>query len=408
MYEFFISKRYLKSKHKINFISIISILSTLGITIGVAALIIVISVFNGFGSLVTNLLVSFDPHIKIVATSEAGITQLDSIKRFTQKLQQVKSVSPYVEGKSVLLSDNRYEIIDIKGIRFNKKTNKEGIASKIVSGRFDIADSGMNKIILGTQLALKLGRFVGDTVEVTSFGNLENTLINYSIPETEEFVVSGIFSTDNKNYDSKIAFTSLSAAQALLKMDNQVSGLEVRLHSIDDSIPVKKELEKFIENKSFAVYTWYDLHKDLYDVMQIERWSAFILLSLIILVATFNILGSLTMTVVEKRKDIGILRTLGATNNSIKNIFMFNGLLVGFIGTIGGLVIGLLVCYLQIHFNFYSLDPRKYIIDALPIQLKLSDILIITGVSYLLTYLASLYPAKRATETPIAESIKWE
>ena len=408
MYEFFISKRYLKSKHKINFISIISILSTIGITIGVAALIIVISVFNGFGSLITNLLVSFDPHIKIVATSQAGIAKMDSVKIFTRKLNHVKSVTPYIEGKSILISNNRYEIIDVKGIQFKKTKKTEGIASKIVSGKFDIAASGMNKILLGTQLALKLRKFVGDTVEATSFGNLENTLINYSIPQTDEFVVSGIFSTDNKYYDSKIAFTSLSAAQSLLNMKNQISGLEVRLTNIDKSFHVKKELEQFLDKSNFTVYTWYDLHKDLYDVMQIERWSAFILLSLIILVATFNILGSLTMTVVEKRKDIGILRTLGATNNSIKKIFMFNGLLVGLIGTLSGLFIGLLVCYLQIHYNFYPLDPRKYIIDALPVQLRLSDVLLIAGVSYLLTYLAALYPAKRATETPIAESIKWE
>ncbi len=408
MFEFFISKRYLKSKHKINFISIISILSTLGITIGVAALIIVISVFNGFGSLVTKILVSFDPQIKIVALSDTGITQLDSVKTFTQSLAQVQSINSYVEGKSVLISDNRYEIINVKGIDFKSSNFKEEIKSKIVSGEFDLDSSDVSKIILGSQLALKLSRFVGDTLDATSFAGLESTLINYTIPETEEFVVTGIFSSNNKNYDSNIAFTSLHAAQTLLKMDNRISGLEIRLHNINNSIPVKKELLEFLNSNNFSVYTWYDLHKDLYDVMLIERWSAFIILSLIILVATFNILGSLTMTVIEKRKDIGILRTLGATNNSIKRIFMFNGLLVGLIGTLSGLAIGLAVCYAQIHFNFYSLDPRKYIIDALPVQLNLSDILLIAGVSYLLSYVASLYPAKKATDISIADSIKWE
>jgi len=408
MFEFFISKRYLKSKHKINFISIISILSTLGITIGVAALIIVISVFNGFGSLVTKILVSFDPQIKIVALSDTGIAQIDSIKTFAQAFSQVASVNSYAEGKSVLISDNRYEIINIKGIDFKSSNYKKEIESKIVSGKFDLDNSKTNKIILGSQLALKLGRFVGDTIEATSFAGLESTIINYTIPETEDFVVSGIFSSNNNNYDSKIAFTSLSTAQTLLKMNNRISGLEIRLHNIDDSIPVKDKFEKVLNSNDFSIYTWYDLHKDLYDVMLIERWAAFIILSLIILVATFNILGSLTMTVVEKRKDIGILRALGATNNSIKRIFMFNGLLVGLIGTLSGLIIGLVVCYAQIHYNFYSLDPRKYIIDALPVQLKFSDILIIAGVSYLLSYFASLYPAKRSTDISIADSIKWE
>lgn len=408
MFEFFISKRYLKSKHKINFISIISVLSTLGITIGVAALIIVISVFNGFGSLVTKILVGVDPQIKIVAVSETGISQMDSVKLLTKSIKNVKSVNEYVDGKAILISQNRYEIVNVKGINYKDYKNGKGIAKKIVSGKFDIGKSNDNKILLGTQLALKLSKFVGDTVQVTSFAGLENTLINYSIPETYDFIVSGIFSVENKKYDSQIAFTSLANAQDLLNMNNQISGLEVQLNSIDNSAQVKKELTNILDARNFSVYTWYDLHKDLYDVMQIERWSAFIILSLIILVATFNILGSLTMTVVEKRKDIGILRTLGATNNSIKRIFMFNGLLVGLIGTLSGLIIGLLVCYLQIHYNFYSLDPRKYIIDALPVKLQLSDILLITGVSYFLTYLASLYPAKRATESSITNSIKWE
>ena len=167
-----------------------------------------------------------------------------------------------------------------------------------------------------------------------------------------------------------------------------------------------KILEKF--GPDLIVNSWYDLHKDLYRVMLIERWAAYILLSLIIAVAAFNILSSLTMSVLEKKKDIGVLRSMGTTSGTIKKIFMFEGMLIGVIGTILGLTIGLFICYLQINFNIYPLDASKYVIDTLPVQVKLSDILAVTIMSLLLTFFASKYPANKALKTEIIDAIKWE
>ncbi len=150
------------------------------------------------------------------------------------------------------------------------------------------------------------------------------------------------------------------------------------------------------------------MHKDFYDVMQIERWAAFILLMLIISVATFNILGSLTMSVIEKRRDIGILRSMGARKKSILRVFMFEGILIGTIGTVLGLILGLLVCYLQIEFKLYPLDPLRFRIDAIPVKLQTTDLIIIPIVSMLLSFLASLYPAKRAVKLNVIDSIKYE
>jgi lipoprotein-releasing system permease protein len=163
-----------------------------------------------------------------------------------------------------------------------------------------------------------------------------------------------------------------------------------------------------LDNKLFEISTWYDFHKELYSVMQIERWVAYILLSLIIAVATFNILGSLSMSVIEKKRDIGILRSMGAKENSILKIFMFEGLMIGLIGTGLGVLLGYLICFLQIQYNIYPLDPTQYKIDSLPLELRVADFFVITGVSIFLSLVASLIPAKRAAKVDALQAIKWE
>jgi lipoprotein-releasing system permease protein len=167
-------------------------------------------------------------------------------------------------------------------------------------------------------------------------------------------------------------------------------------------------LQKKLDKNKFIIDTWYDLHKQLYNVMLIERWAAYIILCLIIAVATFNIFASLTMTVIEKKRDIGILRSLGVGKDSIRKIFMTSGLMIGVAGTFTGLVLGILVCVMQMKFKFYALDPMKYIIDALPMKLRFLDLIAISLMALLLSFLAAYFPAKRAAQTVIIESIKYE
>lgn len=409
MFEFFIARRYLRSKHKLNFISVISMLSTAGITIGVAALIIVLSVFNGFGSLVTSILVSFDPHIRISVIDEKGFDYTDSVKTILESNKNVKSFFAFAEGKTVLLNRQSYEIVNLKGLDNNTANNDWGISTKIISGSFNLqSNTGTANIILGLPLALRLSARVGDTISVTSAYNIERTITSLSIPRTQRFIVAGLFESNNRDYDISYAFTSLSTSQNLFGLRNRITGFEIRLDDIKNAEKVKTILETKLPSGLFSVSTWYDLHKDLYSVMAIERWSAYILLSLIIAVATFNIFASLTMTVLEKKKDIGVLRSIGVNKKMIVRIFMFEGLLVGIVGTTIGIALGLFICFLQLEYSFYELDPMKYIISAMPVKIKLSDIAAIGAMSMLLSFLASLYPAKRAANTIIIESIKYE
>jgi lipoprotein-releasing system permease protein len=407
MIEYFIAKRYLHTKRKLNFITIISILSTLGITIGVAALVIVLSVFNGFGSIVTSILVSFDPHVRISVTDNAGYAQLNQIEQLLKSEKSIQSYSPFVDGKVIMLNRRTYEIVNMRGIP-EEKNPTWGALSKIISGTPDIGNGETDKIVLGLPLALRLSSRVGDTITVTSAYNIEKTITTLSIPQTRKFIVAGIFESNNRDYDVSYSFTSIQSAQRLFGMRNQITGYEIRLNNFRDAESVKKNLEGKFDSKLFSINTWYDLHKELYNVMLIERWGAYILLCLIIAVAVFNIFASLTMTVIEKKKDIGVMRSMGVNKKSIQKIFMFEGILVGVIGTCLGLLIGVLVCYLQITYNFYPLDSTKYIIDALPVEVRVSDIFAIGAMALLLSFLAAIYPARRAANTNIINSIKYE
>lgn len=408
MFEFFIAKRYLKSKHKLNFITIISILSTVGITIGVAALIVVISVFNGFGSLVQSILINIDPHVRVSVIDENGYSEIENLFAELKRSDDIIHLTRFVEGKTILYNSESFEIITLKGIEDSAK-NDWGLSERIMAGEFDLGREGnINKIVMGIPMALRLSLRIGDTLSVTSANKIEKAIYGLTIPATKRFVLSGIFESNNRDFDLTYAFCSVKAAQSLFGLSKKVSGFEIYLDDINQSEKMKSFLQTKISGESAKIETWYDLHEELYGMMLIERWVAYILLCLIIAVATFNILGSLTMSVVEKKKDIGILRSMGASDNSIRKIFMFEGLLVGIIGTFLGAFIGLAVCFVQVKYNIYPLDPTKYIIDSLPMQVRMSDTIIIMVTSFFLTFAASFYPAKKAVKTPLIESIKWE
>lgn len=408
MFEFFIGKRYLRSKHKINLISIISILSMAGITIGVAALVVVLSVFNGFGGIVKSILINIDPHIKITVTSPEGYARIEELKSSLSQINEVDDYTLFASGKVLMLRKKSYEIITLKGIDNSNDIYKKKFEGKIFAGDFDIGENDFSNLVLGYAIALKISARVEDTLSVISANNIEKSITSYALPSSGKFILKGVFQSNNKDFDAGYAITDIASAQNVLGMKNNISGIEVYLTDVNKANSVRSLLQSKFGTKDFSIDTWYDLHKDLYDVMLIERWSAYIILCLIIAVATFNILGSLSMTVIEKKKDIGVLRAMGANSKSIVRIFMYEGILIGAIGTITGLALGLLICILQIKFNFYPLDPLKYVVDAMPVEIIFTDVIAIGAASFFLTFMAAIYPAKKAAKLNAIESIKWE
>lgn len=407
-FETFIAKRYLVSKHKINFITIISFISIAGITIGVAALLVVLSVFNGFSSLVVDYLMNLDPHIRITAISNEGeqnIAQLDSILKDQKEIQ---SYSPFIEGKVLAYNKGFTQVVNLKGIDENSINSVYLIGENLVNGSDENFTGNSNNVFVGLQLADKLFAMSKDTLTLISPSNIEQAITQFSLPLSKRFNVAGVFSSKNNEYDVGYIFCSLSDAKYLFGYKKGFQGYDIRLEKLEQSTDVKKILLSKLDNKNYKVESWYDFHQELYSVMEIERWTAYIILSLIIAVATFNILGSLSMSVIEKKRDIGILRSMGVTEKSVLKIFMFEGLLIGLIGTVLGVIIGYGICYLQIKFNIYPLDPAQYKIDSLPLDLRISDFFFISGASMLLSFFASLIPAKRAAKVNPISAIKWE
>lgn len=407
-FETFIAKRYLVSKHKINFITIISFISVAGITIGVAALIVVLSVFNGFSSLVVDYLMNLEPDIRITAISNEGEKNIANLNQLLNDQKEIKSFSPYIEGKVLAYSKGITQAIDLKGIDVERINNLYLISDNLVDGDDKNFTNGAQRIFIGLQLADKLLVMAKDSVLLISPANIEQAITQFSLPLSKKVYVSGVFSSKNSEYDGGYIFCSLKDAQYLFGYKNNYQGYDIRLDDISNSNKVKQILQAKLDSKNYSVETWYDFHQELYSVMQIERWTAYIILSLIIAVATFNILGSLSMSVIEKKRDIGILLSMGVTENSVLKIFMFEGLLIGIMGTLLGVIIGYLICYLQIEYNIYPLDPSQYKIDSLPMEIRFSDFFFISGASMILSFLASLFPAKRAAKVNPISAIKWE
>lgn len=407
-YERFIAQRYLGSKRQMRFINIITYVSVVGITVGVAALLVVLSVFNGFNSVVTNVLVGFDPHVKITPARGKSVSLSDSLIQTLEREKRIVAWSPFIASKALLMTAQVNRVVFVKGVVDSMVGSVSGVRDRIVLGDLVFHDTqGSDGIVLGMGLADRMSATVGSELTLVSPVGVDAMLLQFGQPLMKKCTVEGIYDSYNKDYDTHYAFISLEAAQKLFDYRNEVSGVELRLRNINDAEIVKSTLQSEL-GSNYTISTWYDLHRDLYSVMKIERWVAYLILCLIVGVATFNVLGSLTMGVIEKRRDIGILKSLGATKRSIMRVFVFEGLLVGTIGTFLGLFIGFVVCYLQITYQLFPLDPTVYIIPSIPVEIRWTDFLAVSGASMLLSTIASLYPAIRAAKLQPVEAIRWE
>lgn len=376
-------------------------------TIGVAALIIVLSVFNGFSSRVTSILISFDPHIRIEATEGNKVTDYNSIQEKIKDLG-IKSSAPYTLNKGMLTNETSNEVVFIKGVDEKEVGDVSGVVEFMRFGEFDLKNNGdYGGIIMGFSLLGKLKARPGDTLTLLSPVGLENSLTQFVEPKTKKFIISGVYDSDNKDYDGNYAYISLENSQDLFQLDGKVNGVEIRYNNISESEAGKEKIKAVLGN-DFKVMTWYDLHEDFYSILKVERWVAFIILSLIIAVASFNILGSLTMTVIEKKRDIGVLKSLGASDKMITNIFLFEGISVGVIGIIAGTILGLGVTLAQKYLDLYKLDSGVYKISALPVELQYMDFVYIPIAAMVLCFLASLYPSRRAARLEPVNAIRWE
>lgn len=428
-YELFIANRYLRSKRRTGFISIITYISAAGVMVGVAALIIVLSVANGFEAEVRDRIIGADAHIKLNMFHQTPMLNYIETIQQVMTVEHVTGASPYIEGKGMLRKNKTVEGALIKGVDETTVGQIGDLPQTIVSGRLALlpetaetrADesisskfpgdtAGINQVrtlpgvVLGTQLSYRLGAFIGDTLIAISPTKMTSF---FSAPQVAKFVVTGIFETGIFQYDDTYAYISIESAQDLFMTEAAVSGIEIKLENLDQADAVKYELENLL-GYPYRASTWYSMHSTLFRWMQMEKWLFTILLSLIILVAAFNIVSSQIMIVLEKRREIGILKAIGASREGIMRIFLYEGLIVGVVGTILGLIVGYGVCWGQQTFKWLSLPGDVYFLNSLPVQMQVWDFVIITIVSLGLAILASVYPARRASALDPVEAIRYE
>lgn len=413
-YRFEIARRYLASSREVSLISIITGISMTGVTLGVAALIVVLSVMNGFYDFVRDLLVSLDPHVRVVSAQGQGVANADSLLRLARETKHVTAAAPYVEGKALLLSpdgEGSNRVVRVRGV---EASMMEATAPSMALGTFDLKqdDDGTPGIVLNRTLGQRMGVIPNgngqseSAVGLLSAPAIEQTLTSvFDPPSVRRFDVRGLFQVQGASEEQRV-FVSLSDAQRLFRTDGRVTGVDLRLNNLERAAGVKAALRQKLDPDRYTVRTWYDLQKSLYDVMRLEKWGASAILGLIVIVAAFNIVGSLTMVVIEKRSDIGALQAMGVSQSDVRRIFLLEGALIGAVGTGLGLVLGLGLAFLQ---KYYEVVPmaqaESFLIDAYPVSIQLLDVVLIAVVAFGLCVLAALYPAARAAAIEPARAV---
>lgn len=404
-----IASRYLFSRKHISLISVLTTISIAGITIGTALLIIILSVFNGFFDLIKGLLLSYDPDIRIEAAEERLFTPDAEFTELLEGIPEIRLFSPYLEGKALLAHRGRTDkVVVVRGVDPSTYFQLIDMDQALVEGDTDLSvRQGRPGIIVGNQLTGQLGIGPGDRIALLSAEAIQRSVTQFSGPRFYTFEVRGSFFL-REVFEGSVVFVDLVAAQRMYNIRNQVSGFDLRLHQIEDADSVRDQLQAQLGD-GFIVSTWYDLQKPLYDIMNIEKWSAYFILMLIVGVAVLNIVGSLTMIVIQKSRDIGVLMSFGYSPRQIRNIFLRQGLLIGLIGCGIGGALGLAVSWAQQTWGLVQLaGAESFIISAYPVAINPVDVSIVLVGSMLLCLAASWYPAKRAASLIPSEVLRYE
>ncbi len=408
-FEYFVAKRYLGAKRKTGFISIITYVSIAGIMIGVTVLILVLSVMNGFESEVRTRLIGADAHLRVRKYFTETIENPDSLIKIIKQNKQVVGVSPAISEESMIKSQSTQRPTIIKAIDIETANDVTEISNKITYGELDfsekiIDDRKLPGIVLGRHLAdAILALNIGDIVSVWSMPKDGGI---FAQPKIKQFYVAGLVEFGYYEYDKILSYISIKDAQELFDIQG-VSWIDVKLEDYEEANTVGKEISSEL-GYPFTSQTWYERHKSLFSWMEIEKILAFLILSMIIMVAAFNIVSSLVMVVMDKTREIGILKSMGATSKSIMRIFMFEGMLVGVIGTVLGNIIAYTVAFLQIQFDLIPLPSDVYLINSFPVKLEWIDFISISSMSLALSFVSSVYPAYKASKLVPVEAIRYE
>jgi len=393
--ELFISWRYLTSTRKEKFISLIGIISILGIAIGVMALIIVIAVMSGFDKDLHDKIVGNYAHINLTSFKAISDTEYAGIARRVAANPHVTGISPYIQGQVLIREDNRYFAVGLRGIDPATESKVTKVKEYIRQGSIEGLQE--NGIIIGKELAGYLG------LEMNAHLTLYSPL-----GKLYTLKVVGIFNSGMYDYDLNLVFTNLKSAQDIFGLPNQVTAAAIKLDNPDLAAQVRQDLASRL-GFSYNLKTWMEANQNFFAALKLEKLTMFIILTLIILVASFNIISTLIVMVVEKTKDIGILKALGMSALSIRKIFTYQGLIIGTLGTSLGALAGITLCFLLKKYQFIKLPQDIYYIDRLPVSIQLwPDMVFIILSALAIILAATIYPAARASGLKPVEALRYE
>jgi lipoprotein-releasing system permease protein len=411
-YELFVGLRYTRAKRRNRFISVISLISVIGITIGVAALIVVLSVMNGFQKELRTRILGVASHVQIAAF-DGGLSDWRGVAQQASRVPDVIAAAPYINQQGLLGNQQNVQGALIRGILPQEEDKVADIGRHMKVGALGDLRPGEFGIVLGSELAHAVGASVGEKVvliapqgQVTPAGIL---------PRIKQFTLVGVFEVGMYEYDAGLALIHLEDAQKLYRMQDKVSGVRLKLTDLFLAPQVARQLMRTLR-ADVMVSDWTRSHANFFRAVQIEKRVMFIILTLIVAVAAFNLVSTLVMAVTEKQADIAILRTLGATPGSIMKIFVIQGLIIGVVGTLAGVSLGVLTALnvetvvpaIERVFGVQFLAKDVYYISDLPSDLHWDDVITVGSVSLVLSWLATLYPSFRASRTNPAEALRYE
>ena len=402
-FAWFVSRRYLRAKRRQKFISMISVISILGVAVGVMALIVVLSIYSGFTDGLRDQIIGINSHAIVQSHSGRIIHPKKAIATIEQ-IDGVRAATPYIHTQALISSHYGSSGIVLRGIDPKDGGRVIQLEEKMVSGSMGklVSEEGVPTIILGSELASLLRVQTGDRIRLISpSGPLTPMGI---MPRVRPCIVAGIFETGMFEYDSSMGFISLETARSLAGLDQGVHGIEVRVDRVEDAGKIASEIRTAL-GPGFSARDWMQLNQNLFAALQLEKIGMFIALNLIILVAALNIISALIMLVMEKKRDIGILKSMGASTGSIMKIFFYQGTVIGGIGTILGMISGLGICWFLKTYPIIELPRDVYPMSTLPVEVVYTDVIIISGCAFLITLAATLYPSWKASRIRPAEAL---